>query len=888
MKVLKGRLTIRKSLKAFARTPGFSLVLLLTIALGVGSNVSVFGFVQGLIHPNFPTKDEDRMVSIFAQDDGHSAGPLTRREFQQLRSHADGFAWIDGARIAPAKVDLGGHSQTVTVATVMPNLARALRLPQNGGAMISRRMWQMEFGSSVEVIGQRIRIDDLEFPITAIAPESLEGLYRDEMVDLWTPSGAESFRDQDRGLRDVWALARMHDGVSISEAQGNIRREPGVKDDVYLAPFSGASPTMAKGLSQIGTMLELASAAVFLVACCVVASLLLGRALRRIHVMAINVAVGATRSNLMMEVLSDCIVVALVGGALGLLLAMGTAHVLPSLLFEEDAERAVFAPHLASILWSSLVCVGIIIACGFVPIVAATSDRPWNVLQRESGLPSMAVARFRATLVVGQITICCVLTIFTAVLFERFHALIRTAAGHGAGNMVLATVETEPGLPDDTNYLKGVEHAVKSMPHVSPLAWTARVPGNLPAWRAFRVLRPMGSLRDVQIDIAGPGTSPESLERRLLWGRLFEIDDQYCHVAVIDEEAASKLLGQDTVGMKIEDPDGVPVEIVGVVKQDPADTKNGRRSPTIYYNDANSPSHGRAGAAFRAPVVATDSNIEMDINFVSPDYLRAAGLSLIEGQWFPERRTEGGCRRVGVINQEAADLYFGSGAPGTALIDSSGNRTEIIGVVRSQTLGTFEKHAEPMIYFPMWQEHPRRMTMLIRSSMWNQQIMHELSGRIKGVAGNDHASPQISTLDTRLVESGFAALRIARLIIGTSTLTALVLSIFGLLSVQSDTERQRRRELAVRIALGARRRHIFLLTIKEIGKLAVAGIVMGTVIAGAALRAYRSELSTIGSPPLEVWLLAPMLSTVMLIVTAIVAGFRALWGEPQIVMREEG
>jgi ABC-type antimicrobial peptide transport system permease subunit len=180
------------------------------------------------------------------------------------------------------------------------------------------------------------------------------------------------------------------------------------------------------------------------------------------------------------------------------------------------------------------------------------------------------------------------------------------------------------------------------------------------------------------------------------------------------------------------------------------------------------------------------------------------------------------------------------------------------------------------------------MTVLIRSSTLNQQMMDGLRARIASVPGNNPASPGITTLDTRLVESGFAPLRIASLIFGTSTITAFVLSILGLLSVQSDTERQRRRELAVRIALGAQRRHIFLMTIKAIGRLALAGILVGTLISGAALRAFRNELSTIGSPPFQVWLLAPILSMLLLVITATVAAYRALGGEPEMVMREEG
>jgi ABC-type lipoprotein release transport system permease subunit len=857
---------------------------MVAIALGVGSNVTVFGFVQGLLHPNSRAKDEDRLVSIFAQEKTHPAGPLTRLQFQLLRSHPEAFAWIDGARIAPENVELGGRSSIAIVAAVMPDLANALSLPQTGGVIMSRRLWQREFGDNIGLVGQRIRINDVDLPITGIAPDRLEGLYRDQIVDLWTPFQMADLQDQDQRSRDIWALGRLRDGISISEAQTSVRRLFGNSDGIYLAPYSGASPAMARGLSQIGAMLEVASAAVFLVACCVVASLLLGRALRRLHVMSINVALGATRRNLMMEMLSDCIVVSLAGGALGLLLAVGTARVLPSLLFEEDAERLVFAPHLVPIMASSFVCIAIIIACGFLPILATTTDRPWNVLQRESGLTSTAVARFRAFLVVGQITICCALAIFTTVLFERFHSLIRTTAGHGVGNLVLATVRSQ-GLPDDTNYLRGVEQTVKSMRNLSPLAWTMQIPGTPPAWRSFRIETPASSLRDVQIDIAGLPGSPGSLASPPLWGRPFEAQDQTCHVAVANQEAASALFGVDTVGMTLQDPDGAPVQIIGVVKSPSLDGGHDRRPPALYFNDG---SHRRiAGARFRAPLKPASTKIEMNINFVSPGYLQALGLMLTGGQWFPQQDIAGECRHIGVLNQEAADLYFGSGALGAAVIDNLGTRTEIIGVVRSQPLGTFEQRAEPTIYVPMRQEHPGRMTLLIQSSMWNDQIMNQLHGRIASVPGNDPASPRIATLDTRLVESGFAPLRIARLIFATSTLTACVLGIFGLLSIQSDTERQRRRELAVRIALGAQRHDIFFMTIKEIAKLAFAGILIGTLISAAALQAFTKELSTIGSPPFQVWLLAPVLSMLMLVMTAIVAGYRAMSGEPHTVMREE-
>ena len=155
----------------------------------------------------------------------HPPGPLSRRQFQLLRSHSDTLLWIDGVRIAPANVDLGGGSEIAIVAAVMPNLADALSLSQNGGVWISRRMWQREFGSSIGVVGQQIQINNTKLPITGIAPDQLEGLYRDQTVDLWTSLPALDFQGQNQEARDVWVLARIRDGVSIGDVQRDIRQQ---------------------------------------------------------------------------------------------------------------------------------------------------------------------------------------------------------------------------------------------------------------------------------------------------------------------------------------------------------------------------------------------------------------------------------------------------------------------------------------------------------------------------------------------------------------------------------------------------------------------------------------------------------------------------------------
>jgi hypothetical protein len=378
------------------------------------------------------------------------------------------------------------------------------------------------------------------------------------------------------------------------------------------------------------------------------------------------------------------------------------------------------------------------------------------------------------------------------------------------------------------------------------------------------------------------------LERQPAFGRLFEARYQSCSVAVVNEEAAAKLSGQDTVGLIVEDPNGIPTEIVDVVKPDSGGKTNDRRQPTIYYRNSNLEEHRRfAVVRFRAPPATTPKEIQLNVVSVSPGYLQALGLSLTDGHWFSDHQATDDCRPWGVINQEAADAYFDGKPLGTALIDGSGVRTEISGVVKSQSLGTFEHHAQPTIYLPMLQEHPSRMTLVIRASKWDSQMMGELRRKLDAVPGNDLAPPKITTIDSRLAEFGLAPLRIATLIFGSSAVISLVLSILGLLSVHSDTEHQRRRELALRIALGAQRRHIFSQTIKQIGQLAFAGILAGTLVSIAGLRTFANGLPMISSPPIEVWFLAPILSMLTLIITAVIVVHRALRVELQSVLSED-
>jgi hypothetical protein len=294
-------------------------------------------------------------------------------------------------------------------------------------------------------------------------------------------------------------------------------------------------------------------------------------------------------------------------------------------------------------------------------------------------------------------TTCCMLVISTAFLFDGLRMALETSAGHRFGHPILATVQADPDA--GIEYFRHVEQATHSMAGVSGMAWAGRLPGSQPTWQSFRIEPRQLPLREVTMDTAWfTAGSLKLFALPPIAGRMFGFTDQACRVAIVNEDAAEELFDGHTADRTVQDSAGLPVEIIGVVAM-----AKGRSRPTIYYNDANQtgPAPERiAPTRFRTPIASELATAELDANVVSPSYFDAMGLALIAGERFTDHPMLGACR-VGMINQEAADLYFGGKAVGAAVIDDRGRRTSVIGIVHSAPLGTFQRRVEPAIYFPM-------------------------------------------------------------------------------------------------------------------------------------------------------------------------------------------
>jgi predicted permease len=878
--------------RSFARTPGLSLALLGTIALGIGSNASVLGFVRGSLARSLPLPGIEGIVSLFARDSQNGFGPASYESYLSLQARRDAFELLGAARETQATVGSGDRRSVMAVAAVTPELAQLLHLSLDRGVAISHRVWQAEFAADPEVAGTPLRIDGVDTHVGQVVPEWLEGLYFGRAVDIWMPVTEPSLRGIDRKSRTFWLLGRLRAGASPDEVQAALDETRSATDAIAVLPYTGMTADPSSGMTRIGGLLRLAGAAVFFIACANVASFLLARASARSHETSVRVALGASRGQLAKGLLSDSVLISVTGGAFGMLLALWTTDIVPALLFEEDAERLVFTPDLVGTAAASAVCVGITMACGLVPLLDLRHDNPAAVLKRESAGPSKTMRRLRAILVVAQMACCCVLVVSTALLVDGFRSALQTSVGQRLGHPVLATAEARDlfDRPDlGLRYFQDLEQAALTVPGVFATAWVGMLPGSRPAWTPLRVEPPQLPLGDVIMDVVPfTPTSLADVTMPPVAGRMFGGSDtpHSCRVVVLNEEAAAELFDGDAVGRTIEAPSGQRVEIIGVVASRQPDTRTRRSRPTIYYypQQTGAPPEASGPMVIRVPMRSSLVEAMLDANVVSRSYFDAVEMPPTAGSLFPDQPVIERCR-AGVINEEAAELYFGGNAVGGAVIDGVGRRTEIVGVVRSAALRTSQRRVEATIYFPMAQDFRPRMTLILAAVGATDEMLGTVARRLDEVPGG-RGPVRVTTLATHMARTALAPERIATVLVAASATTALALGVLGLYGALSDAARERRREVALRIALGARGRRIVQQVFVDGLRLAGAGTIagmLGSILVGRWLVRLAPGA---GVPAVWVWVAAPIVLLAAVAVASVLPARRALAVNPLTIMRD--
>jgi hypothetical protein len=324
------------------------------------------------------------------------------------------------------------------------------------------------------------------------------------------------------------------------------------------------------------------------------------------------------------------------------------------------------------------------------------------------------------------------------------------------------------------------------------------------------------------------------------------------------------------IGREIDTADGRPVEVIGVVR--PKD----RRDPsaaTAYDHPASSVPLGRDGeVTFLAPPAGELESGLIDINIVSANYFDVMGLTLQAGQLFDARA---GCR-IGVVNEQAADRYFGGQAIGGAVIDANGRRTAVVGVVRSTLLRSAQRLVEPALFLPETQDYLPRMTAVLVTSEKSDRTLDAIRQGVGAVAGGRSDRLVVTTLDEHLSDTALAPERIATTLVATFAAIAVALGALGLYGLMADAARRRQREFAMRLALGAQGWRVVRLVMIEGLRLAMIGAAAGMVVSLFVARWMTTIVPAAGWPSAAIWIAPVLLLTTAVAMASVIPARRAL------------
>jgi hypothetical protein len=661
-----------------------------------------------------------------------------------------------------------------------------------------------------------------------------------------------------------------------------------------LAALDTGTPEFADGIARVGRLLRVAAIAVFVMACANIASFLLSRATARARETAVRVAVGAGRPALVRQVVADSLVLAMAGAIAGAVLAFWIGRIVPALLVDEDADQMVFSADPAGIAVVAVACVAVAMACGLLPLIETRHDDPGAIMQRENSGPSRLSIRIGAGLVIVQMTACTVLVIAAGLLAAGFQSALRTSTGRQLSDPVLVTVEAlqMSSKSQEANagqeYFEAISRAARETIGTTAATWVATVPGNRPIWQTFEFESAAAATARRDIEFEQVWFTPRTVGEIVLpptAGRLFtSFDVGACGGVVLSRAAAAEIGGSQVVGRSIELPNGEWAEVIGVVTptDEPAAARVYHYRPGAH--DSAVPSHR---VTYRIPQVTGASQTRLEVNIFAPNYFQFMGLPVEAGKTFDDRKDA--CR-VAVVNREAADLYFQGGAVGGAIIDAEGRRTSVIGVVVSPRLRITQRAVAPAVYFPLHQSYQPRMSMIAETAGVSRAGLDRLYRRIKLTPGgtDDPRRPPVAmTLDEHLSRTALAPERITAVLVTASASIALLLGMLGLYGVMSDATRRRRREFALRLALGAPGNHVIGQVVAEGLRLVVAGSVAGT-IASLGVAQWLAQIAPAdqGVSPL-IWIAAPMMLALAVVIASVLPARRAVGSSLLMIMRAE-
>ena len=507
---------VRYSLRMIAKSPGYAVIAILTLALGIGANSTIFSWINAtLLNPIPGLASPREVVSLSLGRGSENPFPFTYPDFEMMRNGQQSFVGLTGCNPTPMSLTGKGRPERIWGAVasanyfdvfgVRPILGRGF-LPEEdlrpGGApvaVISYRLWQTHFGAKPDVIGQPIEINRHSYTIVGVAPPAFQGSQTGIRSEIWVPvMMEEQVLPRSDLLHDhhyFWFVVygRLKPGVQPKQAQEemtllvsrevkNYPEEHRGHDTVTVFPLWRSPFGANQFLSMLLPMLMTIAGLVLLLACANVANLMLVRSVARRREIAIRMSLGASRWRLVRQLLLESMILALAGGVVALMITAWTAGTFMKFVPETDfpislnvqTDRAVL---LATFLISVLT--GLIF--GILPALRSSSESPVAVLKEDSGSSSGSLKKARLTsgLVVAQLSLSLLLLICAGLFIRSFQSAQQINPGFNSHNLLIASYDLFTAGYSDTSgaeFDRRLAAKLEALPGTQSVALSNRLP----------------------------------------------------------------------------------------------------------------------------------------------------------------------------------------------------------------------------------------------------------------------------------------------------------------------------------------------------------------------------------------------------------------------------
>jgi predicted permease len=561
---------VRYALRQLRRNPGFTLVAVLTLALGIGVNTGIFSVVEGVLLAPLHYFEPDRLVMVWENNPRFPRVWDSYPNFQDWQRSAHSFENMAAFRQQGIDLTAPGTPSHLNSSQISDGFFRTLGVevalgreftPQEehrGGApvaIIGNHLWRERFGGSQQILGKSVTLDGVDYVIVGVAPPRFRLEYE---ADVYTPLGQlDPLILNNRATHDgLFTLARLKPGVSVAQAQSEMSTIQSRLDRLYakdnrdlgifVEPLKQA---IVGDAGQILTLLSGAVGLVLLIACANVANLLLARAAGRNREFAIRSALGASRAHVARQLITESVLLSLAGGSLGIAIAfLGIKSVLvamPDVLPRGEDVRV----NAAVLLYTLAVSLLVGILFGIAPAFKAWRADPQASLKK-GGQSSPVHRRTQSSFIVIQVALTLVLLVGAGLLLRTILRLWSVPPGFDTNNVITLKAGVSHSLtktPSDTRvaYQQLMER-IRQIPGVQAADFTTAVPltgeaGYLPFWLDSQRPASLQGAARMEAFLTGPDYF-RAMGIALLQGRFFTMEDTSnspC-VAVIDSGFAHK------------------------------------------------------------------------------------------------------------------------------------------------------------------------------------------------------------------------------------------------------------------------------------------------------------------------------------------------------------